>query len=534
MAIPSVAMLAIGIASLFIILLIMNIYIVAYFTKQGDKRDNWWTKCLIICSLQLASFTVLMVSVDASNNGGNPQCDKGYPLQDSQFYCGGMNFWVAWQALFLIILFVLVLFIPFASFYWEAEEDEENKSPFMWALCQEIVIIICVCAVGFPLYYYSRDNLTHIPVQGYVGSLLDMNVETYTLAPGVSVLDYVSQAQTPQVPYVATKLQSTVNMTYPVTLDLYIIALISWFGWFLFAMFTGAGLAGIPCDLIGRYIYRPKPIDDNELTVRRADLQVRIQDILHMSLELKKTRAITSGVTRTVNAMADRVQINKLYNMMYEVQDELAHLESCKNSKKKFNPLVPFFQLFLGLVSLVLSVTWVLQMIVYRLAFDAPFLNTYLHGFDNWFPMFGFLTYAIYCIYLLLCLVNGCFRVGLRLLCCCQIQSMVVGKTEITSFMFNVSIILLCTAPLVHFVTSAFSGYTAYSDAYLVFEVQIKNMAFFAPMFQKYIFTYIILAMAALTTLYLLYRSVKPRHVEQYSLGSSGSRGVEMTSRNAV
>ena len=72
---------------------------------------------------------------------------------------------------------------------------------------------------------------------------------------------------------------------------------------------------------------------------------------------------------------------------------------------------------------------------------------------------------------------------------------------------------MLCTIPLVHFCVHSFSGYASYSDAYFLFDVQIGNMSFFAPMFQQNYFTYIMLSMYGLTSLYLL---AKPKDNDQF------------------
>jgi len=499
MALSSALMLGIGIAVLFVILLIINVYIVAYFAKPTSE-NTWWTKGLIIGGLQLTSFTVMMVSVDAANNGGNPMCDKGYLANDA-IYCGGIDFHLVWQILFLAIFIVLVMFIPFATFYWEASADVENKKPFREAVCYEMVVIGFILCVVIPLYYFSKESITHVPVKHYVTSLKSMQLNRYNLAPGGSIVAYLAASPlAPKSPFVTPPVSSALaSITYPVTFDVYIVSLISWVGWFVFALFTGAGMAAVPIDLINAYIHRPVPLDPNELRVRKLDLQVRTSEILETSMEMKKTRQAAGGIKRAVNTVSDRMQVNKLTNMMYALEQEVAALDACQQSREGINPLTPFFQLFLGMLSAVLSITWMLQLVLYNLLGKMPLLNVYLLSFDSWFPMFGVVTYAIFSIYALLCTIKGCFKVGMRCLCCCQIHTMAVGKTEINSFLFNLAVVMLCATPLVHFCVQSFSGYASYSDAYLMFDVQIRNMAFFAPMFQKHMFTYILLSMFGIT-----------------------------------
>lgn len=542
MALSTTVMLGIGIAVLFAILLVINLYIVVYFQKPGEKNDSIWTKTVIIGGLQLTSFTVMMVAVDAANNGGNPMCDTGIVTDDST-YCGGMDFHIVWQALFLLIFVVLIVVIPFETFYFDAAADVDNKNSFREAACSELVVIGIVLVIAIPLYYFSKEKITHVPVKHYVTSLGAMQLHKYNLAPGGSITTYLasSTAVTPYVTAPAGDLMD--SMSYPVTFDTYIISLISWVGWFVFSLFAGAGMAAIPLDLFSAYVYRPTPLDPNELRVRKLDLQVRTSEILETSMEMKKERSAAGGVKRALNTVTDRMQVNKLTNMMYALEQEVADLEACQNSRESINPLIPYFHLFLGLLTSVLSITWILQLILYNLTGELPLLNEYLLSFDSWFPMFGVVTYAIFSIYALMCTIKGCFKIGMRCLCCCQIHTMAVGKTEINSFLFNLAIVMLCTIPLVHFCVQSFSGYASYSDAYLMFDVQIRNMSFFAPMFQKHYFTYILLGMFGLTSLYLL---VKPKDKDQFGdakiKGRSGSstnsnnakkgiKGTEMVSR---
>ena len=89
-----------------------------------------------------------------------------------------------------------------------------------------------------------------------------------------------------------------------------------------------------------------------------------------------------------------------------------------------------------------------------------------LQWFDQWFPAFGTITVAIFGLYLLLAAAKGNFKFGTRfflikVLCLCgfcvycfvlqmrlcpstQVHPMEPGKTLMNSFMFNVSLVLIC------------------------------------------------------------------------------------------
>lgn len=46
------------------------------------------------------------------------------------------------------------------------------------------------------------------------------------------------------------------------------------------------------------------------------------------------------------------------------------------------------------------------------------FILLYSCRFDNWFPMFGAMSYGLFALYLEACTVTGCFKVGLRYSVC--------------------------------------------------------------------------------------------------------------------
>jgi LMBR1 domain-containing protein 1 len=108
----------------------------------------------------------------------------------------------------------------------------------------------------------------------------------------------------------------------------------------------------------------------------------------------------------------------------------------------------------------------------------APFLNSYFDWFDGWFPLFGTLSVALFTVYLLFCAVKGCFKFGIRFLFF-HIHPMKPSKTYMSSFMFNIALVLLCALPVVQFCQDAFADYAANAEIRQIFGVQIQYLQFF-------------------------------------------------------
>merc|ERR1712232_972985 len=85
---------------------------------------------------------------------------------------------------------------------------------------------------------------------------------------------------------------------------------------------------------------------------------------------------------------------------------------------------------------------------------------------------------------------------------------MVMGKTYMSSFMFNIGLVLLCALPVVQFAQQAFADYARFSTIRQIFGVQAENLLFFGWWWRNNIFVYIFMGISVLSALYL---SCKPR-----------------------
>jgi LMBR1 domain-containing protein 1 len=80
---------------------------------------------------------------------------------------------------------------------------------------------------------------------------------------------------------------------------------------------------------------------------------------------------------------------------------------------------------------------------------------------------------------------------------------MKIGKTYMSSFMFNIGLVLLCALPVVQFCQEAFSDYAANSTIRQLFGVQVENLRFFEYFWSTNVFIYIFMCVVVLTGLYL-------------------------------
>lgn len=529
-------MLVVGLTILLFVMLVINVYILAYWQHPDDKNESYLVRLLIIYGLQLCAVSVLMLPVgkahtrpcawprpltlllnsDVANNEGNPGCDSTSLLfTSSNAYCGGIDMLAVWEAFFCMICFSVVVFIPFATFYYEADSYDlvdmaKRKSRLLPALCQETVVVAFFLIVLLALYF--TKSYAELPVQEMAVPVSSLSLTNYTRAVGSSPYTFLDLSLPPAAP-VSNATSSDALLIMPTDFAVYCIALFSWVAWWMFSMFVGVGLACAPFDLVTAYIWRPKVMAPDALANKELELQEKCADLLEVTALLKRDRLnLNDGTAKAKRAMKlrylpDRMEVNKLTQMVFILERDLEEYRACKVVRKGYNPLRPYVNLGGGVFFALLSVLWLLQIILAMLTTPqaSPFLSLYLVTFDVWFPMFGNLTYALLSLYLLIATVKGAFKLSVRFFCC-KLHPMQVGGTLINAFLFNLGIVMVCTVPLVHFCVTAFSGYTVDSDAFFLFVVQVNNVAFFRTFFRGKVFIWAMLIIACALLPYLFWR----------------------------
>jgi LMBR1 domain-containing protein 1 len=511
--------LAVGIAVFIFLLFIVNVYTFVYWAHPDDRNESLAVRILIIAGLQLSGMSVLFLPIDVANNGGDPSCStvKGSSASSS-VYCGGLDMTYCWEILFSVICFVVVGVIPYASFYLEAGNDvgdidmipKSTLAKIFIALKSSIMLVCTYFLIQIILYF--TYNSTEIPVSTFTTHLSKLPSTTYDFTDDAPIVNEVISMQLPLSQFNEYSSKTTTYLTFPVNFAVYIMAFFGWLGWWPFAVFVGVGLVAVPFELIYAYRHRPRPLSADELLICTTDLQDRTNELLEISTIMKRERKAFKdsrpGFSEARRRMLqDRIEVNKLHAMVYILERDTAELRNCKDSTKGVMPLIPYVKLLVGLFFALLTALWFCQICIYMLPQQPPssFLNAYFISFDAWFPMFGNISYALFSLYLLLCTVVGCFKFGVNLFFI-KIHPMKVGETYLTSFLFNVGVILLCTIPVVQFCNQAFADYTHYSSAYLLLGVQVDYLNFFEYFYATRFFVYIIIIAGGIMLLILFRR----------------------------
>lgn len=553
-----------------------SIYILVYFQHPEDRLVAWGPKIVVVLSLSLACFSVLMLPLDVGNGSTN----GGFPMA------------TLWMIVFIFMAILIVVIIPFATFYYEGDEyDDTGKAPSqLGSAIKGTLISILVYAVIFIIMYlflgiaeipvirientlrttHCRELQSNVTIDGVdvpevpvscedlnrtqtiffnsisanasiIGNRTVTNVTngdgTYsdiivfsngtvlflsndtlftqqntTASNNFTVIVFdqtvccyntTNNITVPDIGALAGKVRHHETVQFRVSIALFIISIIVFFGWILFILFGGIGMVAMPYDCITSWGRRPVRISLDKYVVRKKEIGDQATKLI------EKGKAIQERQKKGKERKRDRRNYNKFRQAVFILEDEYERLQQCyKLQGGKL--ILHFLTLVWGIISVGLTVMWMLHIILYIITYPypfSPFLNTMLIELDDAFGLLGTAAYGLFSFYLLVCCIKGNFKFGMRLFFLFPIHPMRVGNTLMSAFLFNCSLILICCFAVVQFCTTAFNDYTSQNTAInAMFALSVNHLKGLKYIFIGYIYALII--MVGLTAIYF---GVKPK-----------------------
>eukprot|EP00743_Colponemidia_sp_Colp-15_P002666 GILK01002888.1.p1 GENE.GILK01002888.1~~GILK01002888.1.p1 ORF type:complete len:501 (-),score=80.08 GILK01002888.1:109-1611(-) len=470
-----------------VVLVLINFYILVYFQHEEDKGMNGsiFCKILVVFGLTLAWGMVLCLPLDVANSrsGG-----------------GGLDIKDLWYAFYITTAIMVVVLIPFAIFYYEGDEEESMGERIVGAIKYEI-LVFAICSALFAIMY-SLLNEASIPIR------------TYQCGWDTAIQNYAdSSRSSPSMNGGCTTTADTLNLT--VTFAIYLMAMLSFVGWFLFVAFGGVGLSALPIDLISDWKNRPKSVNLQYFAEKKKEIGMRAQTLIEAGSFLEQEKRelnLVKGWEKRRKINKYRTNYNKFQQMVYMLDKEWKVLNLAFGGAGG-NPIIPWLKLVCGAFAAVLSVCWIIHILLYQLlqrnrAPISTFFNVFLQDLDlNGFSLFSVIGFGVIVLYLLWATMKGNMKFGMRFFFCCPIHPMEKGETLMNSFLFNVMLLLISSVAITQFAANALAEYARFTDADMIFGVQVKYLTFFKIFWAENIFLYMFLVWALLTALYL---AIKP------------------------
>jgi LMBR1 domain-containing protein 1 len=479
------------------ILLGVCVFILVYYGHPDDTNGAKVPKIVTVVGLWLSFASVLVLPYDVANSRGEG---------------GGLQIDILWQILYISFAVLLSLVIPFAFFFYENDVDPSEVTSCGDGQCGRAAKDTAVFFVVFAILLavlYATSRTAAIPITRYAMSpaLVSPIGQNVTNQGTKTFIDTQTRVRTTaslegcQTRYGCV--EDTFKWKVDVTFPLYVMALLAFIGWLFFTFFVGVGFFALPMDLINAYRTRPIPMTSVTYAEQGLKISERAQNLHRIAQYIKTTLGRAGGFTRTERRKSD-ANIKKFYKHYYFLKKDIEILETAYRLKGG-NPLVPIFQLILGIISIILTITWIIHIILYVLPSPPlhPFLNNFFVALEEAFgsgnfSLFGVLAFAIYSFYLLACAVKGNFKLGIRFLFW-KIYPMELHKTMMNAFLVNTWIIMLTSVPTVQFCAWAFPIYARYTDINLIFGQQIKYLPGFRELWVNNVFIYIMIIVAFLS-----------------------------------
>ncbi|KAJ3043789.1 hypothetical protein HDV00_004196 [Rhizophlyctis rosea] len=474
-----------------ILVIIAAIYFIVYFQHPDDKWVAWFPKVVVVLGLTLAAYNIFLLPLDVANQSGTFEAKGSIPMSQLNI------------AFYIATIVISIVGVPFTVFFYEGadEGDGDDRRSTGQALAYAIkwiipILIFTAAVIGVLYWFIGYATIGAVKITGQF--LNDTALTTDYCAPQVGGV---------AVP--CTLATGTVNVS--VSPLVYIVAIVSFAGWICFAVFGGVGLIALPIDLVQDFMNRPKPIKAAEYAERKKVIGSQAQLLMEAGTTLNQQlrEASRSGnfgkryrtIKRRENEFRKDVLILEYHYRRLE--------DAYRNQGGNF--LWQLVKMILGLIGGVLSLFWIIHIAIYLIptALHVNPLNPFLNDFFiavNKVPFLGTAFYALFAFYLLGCVVKGTAKLGMRIFFI-TLHPMRIGETMMSSLVFNMGIILLCSISVAQFCTLSFAKFAKYTSNQSIFGVQIQNLKGIQYGYDAFIFA--ILGFAVLTCVFNIYSPYK-------------------------
>lgn len=267
----------------------------------------------------------------------------------------------------------------------------------------------------------------------------------------------------------------------------------------LLLILGGFGVVTLPFGLFENFIYRPRPISLQVYSKAKLSVNRWANELLEEGRALKEDVLTYGRNHKTVRKRYAKFeeQVNALEETYKQV--EIAY------RFRGGNPIWPWVSLFLGILSIIFTICWIVHILLYYVLDIHPFLNVFLNALDKAFPYAAIVAFGLFAYYLYWCVVDGTTSVGLNILFI-RVHEMEEGNTPMTSILFNSIIILFASFGVALFSCMNFSIYTRLSSLDMIYGVQMQTLKGL-----KYVWKYGVYVFFAFIIIGLIYKLCKTK-----------------------
>ena len=496
-----------------VLTVLCNLYVLVHFQHPDDRNQAKFPKVVVVTGLTMAVLSILLLPLDVANRAACAEsiiesaCSYTLPMTE------------LWYATYMTMFAYIFVLIPWTLFYYEQDGDtpqlKRMTSSSAWSVATTLVLMMILLIV-----YYVGGEAEFELKSVDSGMMLLGNAALNDAAACIALPSVLTSATNfaassgsiggTSCNALGASVESETFKVKP-TFIVYIIAVCSIVSWMIFMIYAGVGIVAMPIDLIKSFLSRPMKVIPKSEYIRCATIIAR--DVQNVTTEIKNVQKEqrATGRTRKVKKelMALQVKLSALEDDELELQKVFPQGET-REATWLLTMTGYYVQLFLGGVSLLLSVFWTLHILLYVLISPpaTPFLNSFFRYLDSVWSLLGTAVFAIFCFYLVFCVIKGNTRLGLRFLLF-SLYPMKLGRTCMSSLLFNTGLIMLGSVSIIQFCAQVFDVYAAETSVTDIFGGNIENLKGLGYLFKYNIFIYCFFGMICLSLITVPFQTYK-------------------------
>jgi len=455
----------------FVLIAISALYFLVYFQHPEDKWVAWAPKIIVLIGLTLACCNILLLPLDVQNQRGEAVQKGSLPMEFLNMTC------------FILTALFAIVIIPFMMYYYEGYDDSENttKKQYIYAVKWSIPTSVIIFGVIITLWIlFGKIKLERKEVSSSIISSENFDFSN-------------NYCETSNSCYIDNIIENDVK----VSVFMYIVAIVSFIGWFLFSIFGGVGLITLPSDLISSFKNRPRPIGKEKYLKLKSEIGLRSETLMAKSVEIEKLREEAKNKSRFSKEVKElKNQEKEFEKSVMKLEDDYNNMEESYTNKGG-NILVQFGKLLLGIFGGILSFVWILHMLLYSLmkSLDKEPISTFLSSFLSLLskvPFIGTALYSSLAFWLLASVVNGNMKFGMKFEIF-AIHPLIIRGTLMNSLLYNVGVILFSSVAIIQFMATALGEYAKYTTSQKIFGVQIQELQYLKYGYKYFLYIYLVL-----------------------------------------
>lgn len=490
---------------------VCNVYVLVHFQHPDDRNQAYFPKFVVVTGLTVAVLSLLLLPMDVANRSA---CAEGIIESACRYTLPMLDMWYATYMTMFAYIFVL---IPWTLFYYEQDSDATHGKKLVSSSLWSVATVVVLGLSMLIAYYFGGkakfDMFSVESGMALIGNAaLSGATECIALPSSLTTPTDFSTTSGTMGGTLCSGFEAGVTketFTLRPTFIVYMIAVASIVSWLIFFIYAGVGIVALPIDLVKSFMNRPVKVIPRSEYIRCATILARDAQTIHQQIKSVQKEQRETGRSR------------KTKNELKVLQLKLSQLEDDEEELLKAYPqgetreatwlmtvMGYYLQLFLGGLSVLLSFFWVLHIILTVLVKPAvhPFLNSFFIWCDELWGLLGVAVFAVFCFYLVFCVIKGNTRLGLKFLLV-DLYPMKLSRTSMSSLLFNTGLIMLGSVSIVQFCAQAFPVYAAETAVRDIFGGNIEQLTGLGYLFKYNVFIYSFFAMVCLSCVVLSFEA---------------------------